>query len=55
MRKTSFFFPLIMVTILVFYFGTGLAQQKTDPDSTHEKMQWFADARLGIIVYSGLV
>ncbi|RYZ44546.1 MAG: alpha-L-fucosidase, partial [Chitinophagaceae bacterium] len=44
-----------------FLFGTSLlavlvsqAQQKTSPDSIQEKMQWFADAKLGIFVHYGI-
>ncbi|NTS41379.1 alpha-L-fucosidase [Flavisolibacter sp. BT320] len=44
-----------------FLFGTTMlavlaapGQQKTSPDSIQEKMQWFADAKLGIFVHYGI-
>lgn len=30
------------------------AQQKTDPATIKEKMQWFADAKLGIFIHAGI-
>ena len=33
---------------------TTTAQQKTSPDSIAEKMQWFADAKLGIFIHWGI-
>jgi alpha-L-fucosidase len=30
------------------------AQQKIQPDSIREKMQWFADAKLGIFIHWGI-
>jgi alpha-L-fucosidase len=33
---------------------TGYAQQKTVPDSVKNRMQWFADAKLGIFIHWGI-
>ncbi len=33
---------------------TSRAQQKIEPDSIREKMQWFADAKLGIFIHWGM-
>jgi alpha-L-fucosidase len=30
------------------------AQSKIDPKSIQEKMQWFADAKLGILIHAGI-
>lgn len=54
MKKIPFCFHLITVAILVFYSRTGSAQQKIDPDSIRQKMQWFADAKLGIFIHWGI-
>jgi len=38
-----------------FYFLTAVhAQQKINPDSIRNKMQWFQDAKLGIFIHWGL-
>ena len=38
----------------LFLFETASSQQKTNPDSIREKMQWFADAKLGIFIHWGI-
>ena len=40
----------------VLYFASlyANAQQKVDPASIKEKMQWFADAKLGIFIHEGI-
>jgi alpha-L-fucosidase len=43
-----------MVASLFFYSATVCAQQKTNPDSIRKKMQWFADAKLGIFIHWGI-
>lgn len=45
---------VLMVVGLFFYSATVCAQQKTDPDSIRTKMQWFADAKLGIFIHWGI-
>jgi alpha-L-fucosidase len=40
--------------LCLFLTGTVLAQQKTVPDSIKNKMQWFADAKLGIFIHWGI-
>lgn len=38
-----------------FYFISHIhAQQKINPDSMHNKMQWFQDAKLGIFIHWGM-
>ena len=32
----------------------GFTQSKTDPKEIKEKMQWFADAKLGIFIHAGI-
>jgi len=32
----------------------SVAQHKINPDSIREKMQWFADAKLGIFIHWGI-
>src|ERR1700752_4588082 len=41
---------------LLFLFLTvaASAQQKTVPDSIKSKMQWFADAKLGVFIHWGI-
>jgi alpha-L-fucosidase len=45
----------IQLSLLLLFIGlTGQAQQKTVPDSIKNKMQWFADAKLGIFIHWGI-
>jgi len=46
-----FFF---LFTTLMFLLLNGRAQQKIEPDSIRQKMQWFQDARLGIFIHWGM-
>jgi alpha-L-fucosidase len=41
---------------LLFFFSTvtAFSQQKTVPDSIKNKMQWFADAKLGVFIHWGI-
>ncbi|MFY7839985.1 MAG: alpha-L-fucosidase [Lacibacter sp.] len=44
---------LLIAFALLALFKTN-AQQKTDPATIKEKMQWFADAKLGIFIHAGI-
>ena len=46
------FIPVIC--LLCFIQMHSVAQQKINPDSIREKMQWFADAKLGIFIHWGI-
>ncbi|QNA46238.1 alpha-L-fucosidase [Lacibacter sediminis] len=44
-----------LLIVLVLLASVKLkAQQKTDPAAIKEKMQWFADAKLGIFIHAGI-
>lgn len=44
-----------LLIVLVFFVSVKTnAQQKTDPATIKEKMQWFADAKLGIFIHAGI-
>ena len=49
MKKAAFF-------LIVFYsiHITGNSQSRIDPKEIKEKMQWFADAKLGIFIHTGI-
>jgi alpha-L-fucosidase len=38
----------------ILLWKNGQSQQKIDPDSIRNKMQWFADAKLGIFIHWGM-
>ncbi len=40
--------------LLIFFTKHTLAQKMIDANSIREKMQWFADAKLGIFVHAGI-
>lgn len=44
-----FFYLILSITTL-----QGFAQTKVDPDDIKQKMQWFADAKLGIFIHAGI-
>ena len=46
------YFNISLLFLFVSY--NGLAQSKISPDSIKQKMQWFADAKLGIFVHWGI-
>jgi len=46
-------FFLVSTLLVSFYFKAG-AQQKINPDSIRDKMQWFQDAKLGIFIHWGM-
>lgn len=48
MKRVSFFVVLLMG------FFSASAQSKINPDSIRSKMQWFADAKLGIFIHWGI-
>ena len=50
------FLSLNWLFILACFISTNNAfsQQKTNPDSIRQKMQWFADAKLGIFIHWGI-
>ena len=44
-----------LLTLMVFsLWCKGYAQTKINPDSIRTKMQWFADAKLGIFIHWGM-
>jgi alpha-L-fucosidase len=45
----------MLLLILVFGSKTNaLSQTKIDPETIKDKMQWFADAKLGIFIHTGI-
>ena len=54
MKKLILAKHYFILSLFLFLGGTTFAQQKTDPDSIREKMQWFADAKLGIFIHWGI-
>ncbi|MGZ3835896.1 MAG: alpha-L-fucosidase, partial [Mucilaginibacter sp.] len=45
---------LLMLLAFVSILSITRAQSKIDPASIKEKMQWFADAKLGIFIHAGI-
>jgi alpha-L-fucosidase len=45
---------LIIASVLYLFTLTSNAQQKVEPSAIKEKMQWFADAKLGIFIHAGI-
>ncbi|MBS0026827.1 alpha-L-fucosidase [Chitinophaga sp. 22321] len=45
---------LVLGAFAMQLFTAAKAQQKTNPDEIKEKMQWFADAKLGIFIHWGI-
>ena len=54
MKKLFLTKHIIFSFLFLFFAGTAFAQQKTNADSIREKMQWFADAKLGIFIHWGI-
>jgi len=50
----SFIMKKLILICLIFPWLPGRAQQKVSSDSIREKMQWFADAKLGIFIHWGI-
>jgi alpha-L-fucosidase len=51
MRLIKFLFLIFAVAL---FSMQGKSQSKIDPKEIKEKMQWFADAKLGIFIHSGI-
>ena len=45
---------ILVLTLLCGAFFTTHAQSKIDPKTIEAKMQWFADAKLGIFIHAGI-
>ena len=45
---------LFMVFFTMLYSGYAQAQHRVNPDEIKEKMQWFADGKLGIFIHYGI-
>ena len=45
---------VLTVAVMVVTFAPISAQSKVNPDSIRDKMQWFADAKLGIFIHWGI-
>ncbi|MBS1668893.1 MAG: alpha-L-fucosidase [Bacteroidetes bacterium] len=43
-----------LIVLLTVFSLVANAQSKIDPDSIKTKMQWFADAKLGIFIHAGI-
>ncbi|MEO6838977.1 MAG: alpha-L-fucosidase [Ginsengibacter sp.] len=54
MKKLFLAKHYFILSVFLFLFATAFSQQKTNPDSIREKMQWFADAKLGIFIHWGI-
>src|SRR4051794_15726752 len=50
-RKLSHLFLALFTTL---YVDNAQAQHQVKPDEIKEKMQWFADAKLGIFIHYGI-
>ncbi len=48
LKSSSLFFVLVLLV------SHSFSQQKTNADSIRQKMQWFADAKLGIFIHWGI-
>lgn len=45
---------LLLISLLLFGVLTSFTQTKIDPKDIKDKMQWFADAKLGIFIHAGI-
>ena len=45
---------LLLISVLTLLTGKILAQPKVNPNDIKDKMQWFADAKLGIFIHAGI-
>ena len=45
---------VLLNTVSLFIMADACAQSSTDPESVKNKMQWFADAKLGIFIHEGI-
>ncbi|NHA03756.1 alpha-L-fucosidase [Mucilaginibacter sp. HC2] len=51
LKKTTHY---LVSLFTIFYTGYVQAQHHVNPDEIKEKMQWFADAKLGIFIHYGI-
>src|SRR5664279_5253700 len=54
MKRKYFLLCSILIFVAFISARPVMAQQKTNPDYIREKMQWFADAKLGIFIHWGI-
>ena len=54
MARKCLLYSSLLFVFLVNCIPTVVAQQKTNADSIRNKMQWFADAKLGIFIHWGM-
>ena len=54
MKKFFLMQRILIFAILIFSIESASAQDKINPDSIRAKMQWFADAKLGIFIHWGI-
>lgn len=54
MLKSFFQKSTFVIAVLLFFFCSVSAQQKINADAIRNKMQWFADAKLGIFIHWGM-
>ena len=54
LKRKIYFISIIAIVTSLFSTETADAQQITNSDSIREKMQWFADAKLGIFIHWGI-
>lgn len=52
--KAKFYLSGSIVIFIFFCSAAAIAQQNISPDSISKKMQWFADAKLGIFIHWGI-
>ena len=50
----KFFICILAIISLSFNLTKSKAQSSTNSDSIQQKMQWFADAKLGIFIHWGI-
>ena len=50
----KFIKKIILLVSILSGFCAGHAQTGTDPNTIREKMQWFANAKLGIFIHAGI-
>lgn len=54
MKKMRSLFCILFVCLQWLVCITAIAQKNVDPKQIKEKMQWFADAKLGIFIHAGI-
>ena len=53
-EKNSFLKNFLLFFVFLISVARGFSQEKINPDSIRAKMQWFADAKLGIFIHWGI-